>query len=410
MKKTLLLLAFAATSAIASVTFAPPTNNGWQPIRSTSNVGPSVPTEEACWKVNEEDLEKQGKASNKSTLETNYRCVSTSSSRGKYTKDVVPPVVVPPVVVPPVDHHNGGVQPGNMPNYNPATIPTAAVGSSTFDVRQTGAQPYRDNDGTGAFRTMCKRSHFNRDDSLVYPGQSGRAHLHMYWGNTASDANSTAESIRTSGNSTCGGGIANRSTYWVPAMIDTSDGSVIDMSYADVYYKTGYSGIKNEQIKPIPRGLRMIAGDMLKTTKDQWFSYHDFVCEANGKRETAIPGGCTSGQLLMQISFPQCWNGRDLTAPDNKSHMAYASGSCPASHPVPLPTISYIVHFPIPAGRNTSNWRLSSDNYIGQGGNSIHADWINGWDDTLPAVWTGLIINRGLSGGSYMLGDGRVLD
>ncbi|WP_084360394.1 DUF1996 domain-containing protein [Hydrogenophaga palleronii] len=307
------------------------------------------------------------------------------------------------------DPHQGGRHEGNMPRYNPASIPVPAVGSGEYRVRDGNAQPYRDEDGTGAFRTMCKRSHFNRDDSLLYPAQVGRAHLHMYFGNTASDANSTPQSIRETGNGTCGGGIANRSTYWVPAIIDTSDGTVIDLEYADVYYKAGYHGVRNEDVKPIPAGLRIIAGDMKKSTKDKWFSFHDFSC--GDKRETAIPAGCTTGRLDMQISFPQCWDGVNLTSPDQKSHMAYARNGCPASHPVPLPVISYVMHFPIPPGRDTSNWRLSSDNYVGgQGGYSIHADWINGWVENLPPVWTKLIINRGLSGGSYMIGDGRTME
>ena len=181
------------------------------------------------------------------------------------------------------------------------------------------------------------------------------------------------------------------------------------MEYADIYYKTGYHGVRNDQVQPIPPGLRMIAGDMLNATKAATLGgTYEFRC--SGKRETAIPNGCSSGKLEISLNFPQCWDGRNLTSPDHKSHMRYGSGGCPASHPVPLPEITYVMHFPIPAGRNTSNWRLSSDNYVGgQGGNSMHGDWINGWDPALPPVWTSLIINRGLSGGSHMIGDGRTM-
>lgn len=294
-----------------------------------------------------------------------------------------------------------------MPQYNPATIPAAASGHGNLRLRQTGEQPYRDPDGTGAFRSVCTRSHFNRDDSLLYPGQVGRAHLHMYFGNTASDAHSTPESTRDTGNSTCRGGVANRSAYWVPAIIDTSDGAVIDMDYADVYYKTGYKGVKNEEVQPIPTGLRIIAGDMLATRVTKWGPF-DFRC--GGRREFSIPAGCTSGELEVHLSFPQCWDGVNLSAPDHKSHMRYANRGCPSSHPVPLPEISYVMHFPVPPGRDTSNWRLSSDNYSdGPGGYSMHGDWINGWDPDLPPVWTKHVINRGLSGGSHIIGDGRVI-
>lgn len=417
MKPAFFLLALAASSAFAAVTLAPsvPTNRGWQMVRGATQVGAPHATEAACWSAVRADVQAR-------KLSANYLCVFTSSTYAQYKPDpvkppvvtppvVVPPVVTPPVVTPPVvtptDPHNGGVQVGQLPRYNVASIPKPAVGSSMLDVRTTGEQAYRDPDGTGAFRTVCTPSHYNRDDSLVFPGQAGRAHLHMYFGNTGSNANSTAESIRTTGNSTCRGGIANRSSYWVPAIIDTKDGNVVQMDRADVYYKTGYGGVQNVQVKPIPQGLRMIAGDSSRSTIWQWGPF-DFRC--GGKREFGMPAGCTSGTLEVHLTFPQCWDGRNLDSPDHKSHMAYASGGCPASHPVPLPEISYVMHFPIPAGRNTSNWRLSSDNYAGgQGGYSMHGDWINGWDPTLPPIWTSLIINRGLSGGSHMLGDGRVI-
>lgn len=399
MKRILFLIcALIASAAIAAVTTGALTDRGFQLVRGTSNVGTPHATLQACLAAGQADSEARKSGAN-------YRCVQTTAFSTTWKADAPPQPPPPPP--PPADPHNGGVQPGDMPRYNPASIPAPTAGFAELRLRQSSEQPYRDPEGGGAFRTVCTRSHFNRDDSLVYPGQVGRAHLHMYFGNTGSDANSTPDSIRNTGNSTCRGGIANRSTYWVPAIIDTTDGSVIDMDHADVYYKTPWL-IPNAAIQPIPPGLRIIAGDMMKTTKSPGFGGPEFRC--SGKRETAIPVGCTSGTLEAHIVFPSCWDGQNLNAPDNKSHMAYPRGACPASHPVPLPEITYILHFPIPSGRNTSNWRLSSDNYVGgQGGNSMHGDWINGWDPSLPPVWTTRIINQGLSGGSHMIGDGRVM-
>lgn len=397
MKRALPALCLVAGSAWAAVTLTS-TPGGYQPMRGTANLGAVQTTLAQCEAAIRADVQAR-----KTT--GSYRCVHTVAVRGTWTPDpVVPPVVTP------TDPHQGGVQSGNMPRYNPASIPAPARGSATFDVRPTSDQPYRDGDGMGAFRTVCQPSHFNRDDSLIYPGQVGRAHLHMYFGNTGSNANSTPESIRTTGNSTCRGGIANRSTYWVPALIDATDGHVVAMDRADVYYKTGYGNFgRDASIKPIPQGLRMIAGDMMKTTQDNYKSGPAFFT-CGGQKQGYIPANCTSGTLEVELHFPQCWNGQTLTAPDHKSHMAYANNGCPVSHPVALPEISYIMHFPIPAGRSTSNWRLSSDNYVGgRGGNSMHGDWINGWDATLPPIWTSLIINRGLSGGSHMIGDGRAM-
>lgn len=399
MKRALAAICLLSFSALAAVNLINIEERGWQLVRGSANVGTPHTTRDLCVAAGQADAETR-KAS------ANYRCVNTYAFRVNWT--ATPPVVTPPVVTP-TDPHQGGNHAGNMPDYNPATIPAPAVGDPLYHLYNTAQQPTRDHDSIGAFRTVCTPSHFNRDDSLVFPGQPGRAHLHMYFGNTGSNAYSTVETLRNSGNSTCRGGIANRSTYWVPAMIDTSDGSVINMDRADIYYKTGYRGLRNEQIQPIPPGLRMIAGDMFKTTKDQYFGgAYRFTC--GGRSDTAIPTNCTSGELDIELEFPQCWDGRNLTSPDHKSHMAYGNGSgCPASHPIALPVITYVVHFPI-NGRNTNTWRLSSDNYVGgQGGNSMHGDWINGWDPALPPLWTSLIINRGLSNSSVLIGDGRAM-
>lgn len=394
MKRTILTItaAFSAALAYAAVTLTNEENRGWQAIRGTSNVGTPHATEAACWDAVRADAEAR-KAS------ANYRCVNTKAARAEWAADAPPPPVNDP--------HNGGVQSGNMPRYNPATIPAPAVGFDQLRITATSevAQP----SDIGAFRTVCNRSHFNRDDSLVFPGQVGRAHLHMYFGNTASNANSTPESIRTTGNSTCRGGIANRSTYWIPAIIDTRDGAVMDMEYADVYYKTGYAGVRPADVKPIPPGLRMIAGDMMnKVDRPSWEIRHRFQC--GGNSGGAIPANCTSGKLEVELFFPQCWDGRNLTTPDHKSHMAYPDNGCPASHPVALPEITYVVHIPIPAGRNTNTWRLSSDDYTaGPGGYSMHGDWINGWEPSFPPVWTSRIINERRDGGSHLIGDGRAM-
>lgn len=401
MNRIIFILALLSSAAMAAVTLAPPTNAGWQAMRGTSNLGTPHANEAACWTAVRADAESR-------KLSANYRCVSTSSARAEYKADpvVVPPP--PPPVAPPTDVHNGGVQVGNMPRYNVGSIPAPVAGSGTLDLRQTGEQPYRDGDGMGAFRSVCTTSHYNRDDSLIFPGQVGRAHLHGYFGNTLSTANSTPESIRTTGNSTCRGGIANRSTYWVPAIIDTANGNIVKMDHADVYYKTGYRGVRNQDVKPLPDGLRMIAGDASASTEQTW-GPATFQC-GDGAKQFSFPASCRESKVIVEMQFPQCWDGRNLTAPDHKSHMAYARGGCPASHPVPLPEITYVMHFPIPSGSNTSNWRLASDNYAGgKGGYSMHGDWINGWLPGLSKVWVENVINKGLSGGSHILGDGRVM-
>ena len=67
------------------------------------------------------------------------------------------------------------------------------------------------NSGTpGEVRLTCGTSHHAYDDPIVYPRQPGVSHLHTFFGNTLADADSTYESLRGSGDSTCAGGPLKR--------------------------------------------------------------------------------------------------------------------------------------------------------------------------------------------------------
>jgi Domain of unknown function (DUF1996) len=292
------------------------------------------------------------------------------------------------------------------PAIDRSRIPVGDPGTVQVLARQTTEQTGA-SDGTGAFRIVCMYSHMNFDDAIVYPGQPGRSHLHTYFGNTGADANSTHLSLRHTGNATCNGGILNRSAYWVPAVIDTRSGSAIAPRSNIVYYKTGYS-VPAASIQPFPTGLRMIAGDMLASSAQEFASWS---CGEHTLRGGAIPANCPAGQdLSMTLIFPQCWDGANLDAPDHKSHMAYPrDGRCPTSHPIALPEITYNVHYSVPDAAATTHWRLSSDMYgtDKSGGFSIHGDWINGWDEAAMRIWVERCDVAARDCHAHLLGDGR---
>jgi hypothetical protein len=305
---------------------------------------------------------------------------------------------------------------GEMPVVNASLIPAPAVGSADVRISTTGELAYYDagDPNMGAFRSVCEYSHMNFDDAIVFPGQPGATHLHVYFGNTAVNASTTPANLLERGNSTCRGGIANRSAYWLPVMIDTRNGAPMRPNFSHVYYKSGYQGITNAAIKAPPPGLRMIAGDSKNTiVKSRWESHIEYGC--NGLGQDVIPS-CQPGQELhMKVVFPQCWDGVNLDSPDHKSHMAYGTGNgCPAGFPIPIPEISVIGVYPV-GGQNTSTWRLSSDRNGATAGTSGHGDWMNGWrgqtaGEYLPSVFVTRVLNQGLSGGSHIIGDGRVMN
>ena len=71
-----------------------------------------------------------------------------------------------------------------------------------------GHGPGQGQGGRGAlqgvnFVSVCRFSHRNQDDVIIYPGQPGKSHLHQFFGNTGTNANSNYQSLRTTGGSTC---------------------------------------------------------------------------------------------------------------------------------------------------------------------------------------------------------------
>ncbi len=250
---------------------------------------------------------------------------------------------------------------------------------------------------SGNFRTSCGFSHLSYDDAIVYPGQPGKAHLHMYFGNIGANAFSTYESLRTTGSSTCQGGPLNRSAYWIPAVQDTAS-QVIVPAYINVYYKGNGTQTGIAAIKENPNGLRMIAGyDMLNPTNGSVIRA-EWSCNG-GNKTTTIPSCPAGSQVIATQRFPMCWDGSNLDSSDHRKHMAYGTGGggwitqqggCPSTHPIHLPEFTLNVGF-ISDG-NSQNWFASSDRMPGMAqqpnGSTFHADWFGAWDNPAQSAWT----------------------
>jgi hypothetical protein len=315
----------------------------------------------------------------------------------------------------------GGGQTGsgsNTPWVDPAAgVPDAAPwnANSGAQIEYASSSPFY-SDGVGSFRTYCFYSHMANDDPLVFPGQPGASHLHTFFGNSDTNAYSTSDSIQYSGGSTCRGGTANRSAYWVPSMIDTNTGQAIVPEFLISYYKTGYTGVQAWEVNTMPQGLRMIAGNPRASGPSgapPWLRASSFNCAydsaGNGTSFTSEMQQCSGGQMVrMIIAFPQCWDGRNLDSADHMSHMAYSDNGCPATHPVALPQVTFNVYWSVPEGGNWS-WRLSSDMYDGTAGYSGHGDWWNGWDPAVMQTWIDNCSHPGLDCSVDLLGNGMEL-
>lgn len=252
------------------------------------------------------------------------------------------------------------------------------------------------------FRTWCSFSHFSYNDPIVFPGQEGVAHLHMFMGNTLADHNSTGESLQNSGGSSCDGGPLNRSSYWTPALLD-GEGNARIPRFNFVYYKTFDTGNARpalEDVEAFPSGLQFLSSAK-STVEGQETRNIDWWCgpitnniESKTPHFQSIPDNCPQNLLGMRVRFPFCWNGELKSSdPFTNDHMVFPVGDyeasvCPDSHPRRIPHIEYQMIFRIPAGSDLSQWHLSSDvnpttGEIADGGSTSHGDWFNGWNEAI---------------------------
>ncbi len=284
-----------------------------------------------------------------------------------------------------------------------------AIGFSTIRVEPTTLLPSATG---GAFRILCKPSHMSTDDPVVFPNQKGAAHHHTFYGNTSTNYASDLNNMSSVGNSTCNGGIVNRSAYWMPSMINTATNRVVLPEVAIFYYKTGNT--PSGHINVPPKGLRMISGNGKATSEAG--GQANYTCAGRTPFfgwTRSIPN-CNIGETMqLSITFPQCWDGKNLDSLDHKSHMANSdrrlttANKCPTSHPIAIPNIS--VHFNFKVTADTGKWRLSSDHYSSllPGGYSGHADWVNGWNPVFIATIVKNCLNKGVDCHASLLGDGR---
>ena len=245
----------------------------------------------------------------------------------------------------------------------------------------------------GQFRTRCEISHISNDDPFTKPNQPGQSHIHMFFGNTNTDAYSTPDSIVNSGGSTCDGFELNRSSYWFPVMQD-SNGNIRIPNNMMLYYKGEGISPPQEGYTPIPQGLKMIAGNAKASSAQP--SAYDFGFSCGDMftipSQTTIPT-CSGDKLMEKITYPRCWNGRtDFDSSDAINFVVYPSesystGLCPPDHPYVLPEIQVLFDWNI-GSDTTDGWHLSSDHNSDIGGTTMHADYFGGWNKKITENWT----------------------
>mgnify|MGYP002777291941 CR=1 FL=1 len=330
----------------------------------------------------------------------------------------------------------------------PVTIEGLPPIASNFTVANALTPSWATGPGNtvGAFRFNCLAGQLAYTDPIVNPGPRGTPsqHLHQFFGNTQVYSDSDYASLRAAGGSTCNivddafannAIAANRSAYWIPAMLD-GVGNVVRPDYVSIYYKRRPASdpkctMGNFQAQgncvSLPNGLRFIFGrDMTNLSAPPTGGFY-FNCDG----PTARPGQyATMAQAIANCPTtptngvynklgvigvaPQCWDGKRLDSANHRDHVSYVYNTglgyfqCPVTHPYSIPEFQIGAWYTVDA--NLGTWKLSSDQMTGEpAGSTYHADFFEAWDPTVKKTWHDFCINSLLDCTGGALGNDKML-
>jgi Domain of unknown function (DUF1996) len=220
-----------------------------------------------------------------------------------------------------------------------------------------------------SFVVQCQLSHEAPDDPLMHQGHNGMSHRHSFFGNRATNAKSSVDSLAALPKSSCDTP-GDASAYWTPSPVGAKWVSM------RAYYDAGV--VAPSSVQPHPSGLGIIAGKGLGS-----------VTWSCGRSPSASgwvvkPVDCAAPRsLTAMVSFPQCWDGKHGYLADSR-HMADAAGKkCPTTHPVALARLRLI--FRLNGSKVPS--AIASGKI-----ETMHADFLNAWSvDPLAKLVGGCI-------------------
>jgi len=291
---------------------------------------------------------------------------------------------------------------GTPPAYlkEPADIPSNYPTTTLYNSTTT----FPGVPGEAKFRTVCDFAFNAKVDPILYPGRPDLGHMHTFMGNTKVDQNSNYFSLRTTGESTCGGGKLNRSAYWFPSVMKddaTGDGrtKIKIPNYAIVYYTRSIADSSADMLVRIPRGLGYVFGFNPADPTDT-YSNDPFIGQsATGRWAAQVAGqngfngwSCESGTggfkrylrdntgaatlacasddpLYASLKGPACWDGVNLMSPNGRKHMfsgarhldsAFTAPKCPNGW-YHIPIFEMKIFYTHEGASDFKEWYLESD-------------------------------------------------
>jgi Domain of unknown function (DUF1996) len=230
----------------------------------------------------------------------------------------------------------------------------------------------------------CPYTHSLSDDPIVNPGHPGGSHLHDFFGNRSTSANSTLSSMKAA--STRCKVAADTAGYWAPALYknDTQIKPIRPGHFdprTTIYYINNLSGYPSSDIHNLPAGLKIVAGNAtaksIATNPELGKEIYWGCSDNTPDKKFKAPVDCASKIITLHIGFPNCWDGVHLDTSDHQSHMSYpihttAGYICPSSHPVPIPRVVMRIEYQV--GTHSSGITLSSGATY-----TAHGDFWNTW-------------------------------
>jgi hypothetical protein len=230
---------------------------------------------------------------------------------------------------------------------------------------------------TNAFSFRCDFRRSAPIDPIVYPGEYGTSHQHLFFGGNIK-RDSTYQQLRND-DTTCFKD-SHKTGYWVPELY--RGGEPVPVADAQVYYRS-IKGTPTADLEPLPRGVKIIAGSAQSTGAQ--YGYVDWGCGlapgtsgTDGREDGFLsPIDCdpdsSNPYIKALIHFPTCWTGATDSA-DHKSQAAYPVGypedpaawQCPEGYPIRTPRPDLTIRWRTSDGDNLS---LSSGSIY-----SLHAD------------------------------------
>ncbi|WP_019447162.1 DUF1996 domain-containing protein [Cupriavidus sp. BIS7] len=260
----------------------------------------------------------------------------------------------------------------------------------------------------GSFDIVCNYSHTLPDDAIVYPGKPGIAMQHDFFGNTTTNAYSTADTLQAVSGSTCENA-ADGTAYWAPSL-KLPDGTIVRPSYQKTYYTNqAVPSAKRVYVQALPAGLKMMVGDHHGTQPNPRIS---FLCTGRGYTNTiptnCVPDPATGTQLNIGMNFPTCWDGVNLSpVMGGHDNMAYpdSNGKCPSGYPVHLPEVNMNIAYNLGQISDLTNVQLSLDPQLDAQGNVVkqlwgslytaHGDFFMGWRPQAAQYMATYCMNKG---------------